>query len=116
MNVCIIPARGGSKRIPGKNLKRFNGAPIITYAIATARQSGLFDRVLVSTDCEDIARVARDAGAEVPFVRPAEIAGDHATTLDVLEHAIQWLNPSPQQTPLHAVCCLYAPRLSVTGR
>ncbi|SIN78233.1 pseudaminic acid cytidylyltransferase [Salinivibrio sp. ES.052] len=114
MNVCIIPARGGSKRIPGKNLKRFNGAPIITYAIATARQSGLFDRVLVSTDCEDIASVARDAGAEVPFVRPAEIAGDHATTLDVLEHAIQWLNQSPQHKPLHAVCCLYATTPFVT--
>ena len=107
MNICIIPARGGSKRIVGKNLKSFMGRPIIAYAIETAQKSGLFDRIIVSTDNEDIALVAEQYGAKVPFIRPAEIANDHASTLDVIEHAIRWFNQH-HSSPLHAVCCLYA--------
>ncbi|USH03405.1 pseudaminic acid cytidylyltransferase [Grimontia kaedaensis] len=107
MKVCIIPARGGSKRIPGKNLKTFIGKPIIAYAIDVAKKSGLFDRIIVSTDSEDIAGVAKEHGAEVPFLRPADIANDHATTLDVIKHAIEWLQENDTR-PLGSVCCLYA--------
>ncbi|MEZ8142172.1 pseudaminic acid cytidylyltransferase [Enterovibrio norvegicus FF-162] len=107
MKVCIIPARGGSKRIPGKNLKPFIGQPIIAYAINVAKQSGLFDRIIVSTDSEEIAAVATEYGAEVPFIRPSDIANDHATTLDVIKHAIEWLNDH-DQSRIEAVCCLYA--------
>lgn len=107
MNVCIIPARGGSKRIPGKNLKTFIGQPIIAYAIDVAKKSELFDRIIVSTDSDEIARVALAFGAEVPFVRPDDIANDHATTLDVIKHAIEWLEDNDERA-LSAVCCLYA--------
>ena len=91
MNVAIIPARAGSKRIPEKNIRPFCGKPIIAYAIQTARDSGLFDRIIVSTESDKIARVATGWGAEVPFRRPAELATDFATTTDVILHAVQWL-------------------------
>ncbi len=107
MKVCIIPARSGSKRIPGKNLKAFIGRPIIAYAIDVAKISGLFDRIMVSTDSEEIASIAKEHGAEVPFLRPADIADDHATTLDVIKHAIEWLQENDARS-LDAVCCLYA--------
>lgn len=107
MKVCIIPARGGSKRIPGKNLKLFNDKPIISYAIKTALSSGLFDRVIVSTDCPDISATAEQYGAEVPFLRPANIADDHATTLAVIQHALHWLAVH-EHRPISALCCLYA--------
>ncbi|MBV7299516.1 pseudaminic acid cytidylyltransferase [Enterovibrio paralichthyis] len=107
MKVCIIPARGGSKRIPGKNLKMFIGRPIIAYAIEVAKQSSLFDRIIVSTDCQEIATVSRELGAEVPFMRPDAISDDYATTLDVLKHAIEWLVDN-DDNPIDAVCCLYA--------
>ena len=71
MNICIIPARGGSKRIPRKNIKIFNGKPIIAYSIEAALKSGCFDKVIVSTDDDEISEVAKDFGAEVPFIRPA---------------------------------------------
>ena len=90
--VAIIPARGGSKRITGKNLRKFCGRPIIAYAIGAALDSGLFARVTVSTDSEDVARVSRAEGAEVPYLRPAALADDHATTSAVLLHALQELN------------------------
>ncbi|KXF81485.1 pseudaminic acid cytidylyltransferase [Enterovibrio coralii] len=107
MNVCIIPARGGSKRIPGKNIKPFIDMPMIGYAIKAAKESALFDRIIVSTDSDEIAEVARTLGAEVPFQRPADISDDYATTLDVLKHAIGWLQENSNAT-LDAICCLYA--------
>lgn len=106
MNIAIIPARGGSKRIPRKNIKSFHGKPMIAWSIEAAQQSGIFDRIIVSTDDEEIAAVAREYGAEVPFIRPADIANDYATTGDVISHAIVWLTNQghrPEQ-----VCCLYA--------
>lgn len=106
MNVAVIPARGGSKRIPGKNIRDFCGKPMICWSIAAAQQSGVFDRIIVSTDCEDIAEVARQAGAEVPFKRPATLADDFTPTRAVINHAIEWLI-SQQQRPEY-VCCLYA--------
>ncbi len=106
MNVAIIPARGGSKRIPRKNIKPFAGKPMIAHSIFAARESGIFERVIVSTDDEEIARVSRDHGAEVPFMRPAELADDFAGTDAVLLHALTWLEergefppPSAASTP-----------------
>lgn len=106
MKVAIIPARGGSKRIPGKNIKLFAGQPIIAYSIKAALVSGLFQRVIVSTDSEEIAEVARGYGAETPFVRPGALADDFTTTADVILHALAWL--AGQEVPVRQVCCLYA--------
>lgn len=113
MKICIIPARGGSKRIVGKNLKTFIGRPIIAYAIDAARKSELFDRIIVSTDSEDIAHIAQQYGAQVPFMRPKNIAGDHASTLDVIKHAINWIKENDHESDhkkpsIDCVCCLYA--------
>ena len=83
-NLAIIPARGGSKRIPRKNIKTFMGKPIIAYSIEIALQSELFDEVMVSTDDEEIAEVAKECGAGVPFLRSPETANDYATTAEVL--------------------------------
>ncbi len=104
--LCIIPARGGSKRIPRKNIKPFMGRPMIGYSIAAARQSGLFDRIVVSTDDAEIAGVARDCGAETPFMRPTELADDHAGTGAVIVHAINWFREQGQS--FDAACCVYA--------
>ncbi len=87
--LCIIPARGGSKRLPGKNIKPLNGVPLIGYAIRAAKSSQYVDKVIVSTDDESIATVAREQGAEVPFMRPADLANDTAPTLSVLQHAVK---------------------------
>ncbi len=87
----IIPARGGSKGIPGKNIKLFLGKPLIAWSIEALRESGVCDRVVVSTDDAAIAEVAKKYGAEIPFMRPAELAADDTPTLPVLQHAIQWL-------------------------
>jgi pseudaminic acid cytidylyltransferase len=106
MNVAIIPARGGSKRIPDKNIKDFAGKPIIAYSIEAAEVSGLFDRVFVSTDSEKIALAAKEFGAEVPFVRPKELSDDFTPTTLVLLHALKWLEE--QGTPAKFVCCIYA--------
>lgn len=89
--IAIIPARGGSKRIPRKNIRSFMGKPIISYSIQAAIDSQLYDQVLVSTDDDEIASVANHYGAKTPFMRPAEISDDHATTDSVLLHAISWL-------------------------
>jgi N-acylneuraminate cytidylyltransferase len=91
MNVCVIPARGGSKRIPKKNIREFCGKPMIAWSIEAAKQSGVFDRIIVTTDSEEIASVARDCGADVPFMRPAELSDDHATTDAVFLHALDAL-------------------------
>ncbi len=106
MKVAIIPARGGSKRIPRKNIKEFFGKPMIAWSIDAALKSNCFDRIIVSTDDKKIAEIAKQYGAEVPFIRPAELSGDHAGTTPVIKQAIQWLNEHAQP-PSH-VCCLYA--------
>ncbi len=87
-SICIIPARGGSKRIPRKNIKDFFGKPIIAYSIETALKSGIFDEVMVSTDDEEIAHVARSYGASIPFFRSSESANDYATLSDVLREVL----------------------------
>lgn len=106
MNVAIIPARGGSKRIPRKNIKAFNGKPIIAYTIEAALISGCFDRVIVSTDDDEIAAVALQYGAEVPFVRPLALADDFATTGVVVTHALNWLIESHSKPSF--ACVMYA--------
>ena len=89
--LAIIPARGGSKGIPRKNIRKFSGYPLIAWSIAAAKQSEMVTRVIVSTDDEEIAAVARQWGAETPFLRPAEFAQDKTTDLPVFEHALKWL-------------------------
>jgi pseudaminic acid cytidylyltransferase len=89
MNIAIIPARGGSKRIPRKNIRRFAGKPMIAWAIETARTSNLFSHVVVSTDDEEIAETARSHGAETPFMRPSDLADDHTPTVPVIAHAVE---------------------------
>lgn len=106
MNIAVIPARGGSKRIPRKNIKDFCGKPMIAWSIEAALQSSCFNRVIVSTDDAEIADVARQYGAEIPFIRPAEFSDDHTGTIPVIRHAIDWLIKDGQQ-PEH-VCCIYA--------
>ena len=87
-NICIIPARGGSKRLPNKNIMDFFGKPVIAYAIECAKKSQLFDTVFVSTDSEKIAEIAVSYGAEVSFLRSAETSSDHATTMAVLDEVL----------------------------
>ncbi len=100
----IIPARGGSKGIPGKNIKPLNGLPLIAYTIAQAAESGLLDRVIVSTDDESIAKCAKEYGADVPFMRPAELATSTSGSLDFILHAIEELEK--QGETYDAVCLL----------
>ncbi|MGD9239786.1 MAG: pseudaminic acid cytidylyltransferase [Desulfobacterales bacterium] len=106
MNVAIIPARGGSKRIPDKNIKPFLGKPIIAYSIETAKISGLFDRIIVSTDSQTIAHTAKEYGAEVPFMRPKNLSDDFTPTAPVLLHALKWM--SENEVRSNYVCCIYA--------
>jgi N-acylneuraminate cytidylyltransferase len=106
MRLAVIPARGGSKRIPRKNIRCFGGRPMIAWSIDAAVQSGCFDRVVVSTDDAEIAAVALAAGASVPFMRPAALSDDHTGTIPVVAHAVQCFvdaGEAPEQ-----VCCLYA--------
>lgn len=104
--VAIIPARGGSKRIPRKNIKLFAGKPIIAYSIEAAIASKLFDKIMVSTDDEEIATIAESYGAEIPFMRPKSLSDDHTGSNDVLKHAINWLQENG--CPPEYVCCIYA--------
>lgn len=106
MNIAIIPARGGSKRIPRKNIREFCGKPLITYSIEAAKASGLFDHVIVSTDDEEIREIANAWDAETPFVRPAELANDHATTVPVIKQAVEWVQQ--HMGNVDNVCCIYA--------
>lgn len=106
MNICVIPARGGSKRIPRKNIKEFNGKPIIAYSIEAALKSNCFDQVIVSTDDDEIAEVAKKYGAQVPFLRPDELSNDYAGTIPVIKHAIEWMEDN--KSSVENVCCLYA--------
>ena len=89
--VALIPARGGSKRVPGKNVRALGGHPMIAYTIAAAVDSGVFDAIIVSTDSEEVARIARDYGAEVPFLRPPALAGDTSPDIEWLEHLLEEL-------------------------
>jgi len=106
MNVAIIPARGGSKRIPRKNIRDFCGRPMIEWTIRALQQSGAVERIVVSTDDDEIAAMARSLGAETPFARPKALADDHAATLPVMSHAVGELRA--QGWHLDRVCCAYA--------
>lgn len=106
MKIAVIPARGGSKRIPGKNTKLFLGRPVIGYSIEAAVSCGLFDHVIVSTDSQEVAATARAEGAEIPFLRPEGIAGDHTPVLDVLRHAVRWYQDRGQK--IDYACLIYA--------
>jgi N-acylneuraminate cytidylyltransferase len=105
VKVAVIPARGGSKRIPRKNIRPFAGKPMIAHSIGCALRSGLFDRVIVSTDDDEIADIARRFGAEAPFRRPAELSGDHAGTAEVVAHAVRWLRNDGSEVTV--ACCIY---------
>ena len=113
MKLAVIPARGGSKRIPRKNIKLFCGKPMIAWSIEAARRTGLFDRIIVSTDDREIAYIAKKYGAEVPFMRPAELSDDYVGTTPVIKHAIQW--HLANAFDLQYVCCIYptAPLIDV---
>lgn len=106
MKIAVIPARGGSKRIPRKNIKEFCGQPMIARTIEAAKASGCFDAVIVSTDDDEITDVATQYGAEVPFKRPDKLADDHTPTIPVIKHAVQWYEANVK--PVDFVCCLYA--------
>ncbi|MGB5855923.1 MAG: pseudaminic acid cytidylyltransferase [Oceanisphaera sp.] len=106
MRLGIIPARGGSKRIPRKNIKLFGGKPMIAWSIDAALNSGCFDKVIVSTDDAEIAAIATQHGAMVPFIRPAALSDDHSGTLPVIKHAIEWFQHHGYD--VEQVCCLYA--------
>jgi len=112
-NLCIIPARGGSKRIPRKNIKNFLGKPIIAYSIETAIESGLFQEVMVSTDDKEIAAIAHEYGAKVPFMRSAANSDDHATTMDVIEEVVA--EYKKRRLRYDFICCVYptAPLMKV---
>lgn len=105
MNIAVIPARGGSKRIPRKNIKPFAGKPMIAHAIAAAKESGLFDHIVVTTDDEEIAGISRQLGAETPFARPPELADDHTPTVPVVAHAIQTCQSLGWDVDY--ACCIY---------
>ena len=106
MRIAVIPARGGSKRIPRKNIRDFCGKPIIAYTIEALQQSGVVDRIWISTDDEEIAEVAKSFGAEIPFWRPAELSTDSATTLPVIVHAVkEMIN---RDLKPECICCAYA--------
>lgn len=105
LNIAVIPARGGSKRIPRKNIKEFCGKPMIAWTIETAKKSGLFDQIIVSTDDEEIAQISRKFGAQTPFPRPKNLADDLTPTVPVIAHAVQTcinIGLNPQY-----VCCIY---------
>jgi len=106
MNIAVIPARGGSKRILRKNIRTFLDRPMICWSIAAARHAGIFGRIIVSTDDPEIRDAAVAAGAEAPFMRPPELSGDHTPTVPVIRHAIEWLETDGAD--IANVCCIYA--------
>jgi N-acylneuraminate cytidylyltransferase len=113
-NICIIPARGGSKRIPRKNIKEFLGKPIVAYSIKAAIESKLFDEVMVSTDDLEIANIAEKYGAKVPFMRSEKNSDDFATTYDVIEEVIQ--NYKTHGKEFDNLCCLYSCAPFITSK
>jgi len=112
MNVAVIPARGGSKRIPRKNIKEFCGKPMIAWPIEVAKESGLFEHIIISTDDEEIAEVAKSYGAEVPFIRPNELSDDYTGTTEVIAHAVSWMYEEGLEPD--AICCIYATSVFLT--
>jgi pseudaminic acid cytidylyltransferase len=106
MKLAVIPARGGSERIPRKNIKPFCGKPMIAWSIEAAKASGCFDRIIVSTDDAEIAEISRVYGAEVPFMRPPELSDNHTGTTPVMAHAVSYM--AKQHGPVQFACCLYA--------
>lgn len=104
--IAIIPARGGSKRIPRKNIKDFHGKPLIAYSIEIALKSNLFDKVIVSTDDEEIAKIAKSFGASVPFIRPKELSDDFIGTGAVVQHTINFLKEKGEKVDF--ICTIYA--------
>lgn len=113
MKLCIIPARGGSKRIPNKNIREFHGKPLIAWSIKAATDSGCFDHIVVSTDSDRVAEIAIRHGAEVPFKRPENLADDFTPTRPVINHAIEEITKR-YELPTH-VCCLYPTAPFVTS-
>lgn len=111
--IALVPARGGSKRIPRKNVKPFRGVPLLTRVVGTLVESGIFDRVVVSTDDDEIAAIAEAAGAEVPFRRPAELSDDHTGTRPVIQHAIRELRGAGQA--VDELCVVYPAAVFVSG-
>jgi len=109
VRLAVIPARAGSKRIPGKNIAPFHGRPMLGWAIAAARQSGCFDKVIVSTDDDAIAAIAREQGAETPFLRPAELADDHTGLMDVMAHALTAVDGESE-----IACCILPTAVMIT--
>jgi len=95
--ISIIPARGGSKGLPGKNIKILEGKPLIAYTIEVAKKSDIFDRIIVSTENKEIAKIAKKYGAEVPFIRPAELSTDTADSMDVVIHALKWFKEKGEE-------------------
>jgi pseudaminic acid CMP-transferase len=112
MNIAVIPARGGSVRIPRKNVRDFCGKPMIAWPIKIAKDSGLFDRILVSTDDEEIAEKSKHFGAEVPFMRPKNLSDDYTGIIDVMSHAVTWM--SNKKWKINAVCCIYPTSIFLT--
>lgn len=112
--LCIIPARGGSKRIPRKNIKKFLGKPIISYSIEAAQASGLFSEIMVSTDDDEIAKIAKKFGAKVPFFRSKQNADDFATTIDVLLEVVQ--EYKDLELSFQYICCIYPTAPFVTRK
>lgn len=106
MKLAVIPARGGSKRIPRKNIKAFGGRPMIAWPIRAAIASTCFDRIIVSTDDPEIAEIALAQGADAPFLRPPELSDDHTGTIPVIAHAVEWQNARGAEA--NEVCCIYA--------
>jgi pseudaminic acid cytidylyltransferase len=108
MRVAVIPARGGRKRIPRKNIRLFHGKPIIAWSIEILQRSKSVDKIIVSTDDQEVASIASTYGAEIPFMRPESISDDYSTTVDVMKHAAQWLSENYQKSSITEICCMYA--------
>ena len=106
MNIAIIPARSGSKRIPNKNIKHFNNKPLISYSIENALNSKLFDEVVVSTDSERIASISKKYGAKIPFIRPKKLSDDKTRITEVIKHTLNWYKIN--NIKVHYACCIYA--------
>ena len=115
MKIAVIPARGGSKRIPLKNIRPFLGKPLIAYSLSAARKSGLFDRIIVSTDSEEVAAIAREWGAETPFMRPAELSDDFTPNQKVLSHAFAFFEEQESKSVSY-MCCIYPTAPFVSAR
>ena len=105
MNLAVIIARGGSKRIPGKNIRNFAGKPMIAWPILAAKAAGIFQHIIVSTDSEEIADLARQWGAEAPFLRPAALSDDHTPPAPVFAHALDFM--TSEGSPPEYACCIY---------